>query len=64
MLISILGANKFDEVSSVRDYFISDDAPSKTELAVAKSFFDDQGLPFHLIIALEASDGGDLLRPE
>ncbi|VDM52437.1 unnamed protein product [Angiostrongylus costaricensis] len=39
------------------------DSPSRYEFAVAREFFQELGSPFHVVVALKASDEGNILRP-
>uniref|UniRef100_A0AC35U7S7 SSD domain-containing protein n=1 Tax=Rhabditophanes sp. KR3021 TaxID=114890 RepID=A0AC35U7S7_9BILA len=57
------GAKNFKEVNNVRDHFSADDSPSRKEFAIAREFFKELGKPFHVVVALQADDGGDTLRP-
>ncbi|KAI6230262.1 SSD domain-containing protein [Aphelenchoides fujianensis] len=58
------GAVNFREVNDVRDHFSADNSPSRYEFAVALEFFRELGSPFHVIVAMLATDGGSLLRPQ
>ena len=66
-LLAILlgaGAKNFREVNNVRDHFSADNSPSRYEFAVALEFFKQLGSPFHVVVAMQAKDGGSLLRPK
>ncbi|KAJ1367229.1 hypothetical protein KIN20_028093 [Parelaphostrongylus tenuis] len=56
------GVYRFKEVNNVRDHFSASDSPSRYEFAVAREFFQELGSPFHVVVALKASDGGNILR--
>ncbi|KAH7723514.1 CBN-PTR-18 protein [Aphelenchoides avenae] len=62
----VLGAGivHFREVNNVRDHFSADNSPSRYEFAVTLEFFKELGSPFNAVVALEAADGGSLLRPK
>lgn len=66
VLALVLGAGvvQFREVNNVRDHFSADDSPSRYEFAVTLEFFKELGSPFNAVVALEAADGGSLLRPK
>uniref|UniRef100_A0A0K0DI86 IRK_C domain-containing protein n=1 Tax=Angiostrongylus cantonensis TaxID=6313 RepID=A0A0K0DI86_ANGCA len=57
------GVFRFKEVNNVRDHFSASDSPSRYEFAVAREFFQELGSPFHVVVALKASDEGNILRP-
>ncbi|KJH46538.1 patched family protein [Dictyocaulus viviparus] len=57
------GVTRFKEVNNVRDHFSASDSPSRYEFAVAREFFQELGSPFHVVVALKAADGGNILRP-
>uniref|UniRef100_A0A1I8BWD5 Uncharacterized protein n=1 Tax=Meloidogyne hapla TaxID=6305 RepID=A0A1I8BWD5_MELHA len=42
----------------------AENAPSRYEYNVAREFFQELGGLFHLVVAMQASDGGNLLRPD
>uniref|UniRef100_A0A7E4VBG7 SSD domain-containing protein n=1 Tax=Panagrellus redivivus TaxID=6233 RepID=A0A7E4VBG7_PANRE len=58
------GVVNFREVNNVRDHFSADNSPSRYEFAVALEFFKQLGSPFHVVVAMQAKDGGSLLRPK
>ncbi|GMR36306.1 hypothetical protein PMAYCL1PPCAC_06501 [Pristionchus mayeri] len=57
------GAIRFKEVNNVRDHFSASTSPSLKEFAIAREFFEELGSPFHMVVALQAADKGNLLRP-
>ncbi|KAL3091675.1 hypothetical protein niasHS_005873 [Heterodera schachtii] len=57
------GVVNFKEVNNVRDHFSADNSPSRHEFLVAREFFKELGGLFHVVVAIEAADGGNLLRP-
>ncbi|KAK0396036.1 hypothetical protein QR680_001538 [Steinernema hermaphroditum] len=59
-----IGAINFKEVNNVRDHFSASDSPSRYEFRVAREFFEELGSPFHVVVAMQATDGGSLLRPK
>ncbi|WKX93300.1 hypothetical protein Q1695_010945 [Nippostrongylus brasiliensis] len=63
-LIMAGGVTRFKEVNNVRDHFSASDSPSRYEFAVAREFFQELGSPFHVVVALKASDEGNILRPK
>lgn len=58
------GAVRFREINNVREHFSADNSPSRYEYAVSQDFSKDFGDPFHVVVAMQASDGGSLLRPQ
>ncbi|CAD5210926.1 unnamed protein product [Bursaphelenchus okinawaensis] len=58
-----VGVINFKEVNDVRDHFSADNSPSRYEFKVALEFFQELGSPFHVIVAMLATDGGSILRP-
>ncbi|CAJ0584169.1 unnamed protein product, partial [Mesorhabditis spiculigera] len=62
-IIMAAGVCRFKEVNNVREHFSATNSPSRYEFAVAREFFQDQGMPFHVVVALEAADKGSILRP-
>ncbi|CAD5214727.1 unnamed protein product [Bursaphelenchus xylophilus] len=61
-LLSV-GVINFKEVNDVRDHFSADNSPSRFEFKVALEFFKELGQPFHVIVAMLATDRGSILRP-
>uniref|UniRef100_A0A915Q273 SSD domain-containing protein n=1 Tax=Setaria digitata TaxID=48799 RepID=A0A915Q273_9BILA len=59
-----IGAVNFHEHNNVREDFSADDSPSRYEYAVTEDFFRNFGSPFHVVVAMKASDDGSLLRPK
>lgn len=59
-----VGVVNFREVNNVRDHFSADNSPSRYEFAIAREFFKELGQPFHVVVAMQATDGGSLLRPK
>ncbi|CAJ0959646.1 unnamed protein product, partial [Mesorhabditis belari] len=57
------GVWRFKEVNNVREHFSATNSPSRYEFAVAREFFQDMGMPFHVVVALQAADKGSILRP-
>lgn len=58
------GVVRFKEVNNVRDHFSATNSPSRYEYRVAREFFQELGSPFHVVVAMQAADGGSLLRPK
>ncbi|MFH4984810.1 hypothetical protein AB6A40_011519 [Gnathostoma spinigerum] len=63
-VILIAGIQNFREQNNVREHFSADDSPSRYEYAVGRDFFKEFGDPFHVVVAMQANDGGSLLRPQ
>ncbi|CAB3411292.1 unnamed protein product [Caenorhabditis bovis] len=63
-LLMCAGAVRFKEVNNVRDHFSAENSPSRYEYRVAREFFQELGSPFHVVVAMQATDGGSLLRPK
>jgi hypothetical protein len=59
-----IGVVNFREANNVRDHFSAVNSPSRYEFAVAREFFQELGSPFHVVVAMEAADGGNILRPK
>uniref|UniRef100_A0A914EHS8 SSD domain-containing protein n=1 Tax=Acrobeloides nanus TaxID=290746 RepID=A0A914EHS8_9BILA len=59
-----IGVVNFREANNVRDHFSAVNSPSRYEFAVAREFFRELGSPFHVVVAMEAADGGNILRPK
>lgn len=58
------GVINFKEVNNVRDHFSADNSPSRYEFMVVREFFKELGGLFHVVVAIEAADGGSVLRPK
>uniref|UniRef100_A0A0M3J7F6 Dolichyl-diphosphooligosaccharide--protein glycosyltransferase subunit 2 n=1 Tax=Anisakis simplex TaxID=6269 RepID=A0A0M3J7F6_ANISI len=63
-LVLSAGVLKFHEVNHILDQFTPAGSPSRYEYSVTREFFKDSGSPFHVVVAMQAADGGSLLRPE
>ncbi|CAL2033165.1 unnamed protein product [Caenorhabditis brenneri] len=63
-LVMCAGVVRFKEVNNVRDHFSASNSPSRYEYKVAREFFQELGSPFHVVVAMQATDGGSLLRPK
>ena len=53
----------FSNFASIWKCFSADNSPSRYEFLVAREFFQEIGGLFHVVVAIEAADGGSLLRP-
>lgn len=63
-LVLAAGVVRFREVNNVREHYSADNSPSRYEYAVQQDFSKDFGDPFHVVVGMQAADGGSLLRPK